>query len=33
MLNRSILADKALSMWEETLPLILRRFRHNNSSG
>lgn len=26
-LNRSVLADKALSMWEETMPLILRRFR------
>jgi len=32
MLNRSILADKALSMWEETMPLILRRFRTSSQT-
>lgn len=31
-LNRSVLMDKALSMWEETLPLILRRFRTSSQT-
>ena len=32
MLNRSVLADQALSMWEETMPLILRRFRTSSQT-
>ena len=31
-LNRTVLANQALSMWEETMPLILRRFRTSSQT-
>ena len=31
-LNRTVLANQALSVWEETLPLILRRFRTSSQT-
>lgn len=31
-LNRTVLANQALSVWEETMPLILRRFRTSSQT-